>query len=142
MGLIVGGAVGAVLVILRASLHAELDKQLYALTRERVGSTGETSTDAPRGTPTRLTDQCIRDPAASKAVSAATCSDSASGKLPQLAADVVETHATDQSAPFEPFDVAGENGHDFRVTAVRMADGRIVGTAVSTAHIDAIFPGG
>jgi two-component system OmpR family sensor kinase len=139
MGLIVVGAVVAVLVILRASLHAELDKQLYALTRERVGSTGETSTDAPRGTPTRLTDQCIRDPAASKAVSAATCSDSASGKLPQLAADVVETHATDQSAPFEPFDVAGENGHDFRVTAVRMADGRIVVTAVSTAHIDAIF---
>ncbi len=139
MGLIVVGAVVAVLVILWASLHAELDKQLFALTRERVESSGEMSTDSSSVAPRRLTDQCIRDPAASNAVSAVPCSASGSAQLPQLASDVIENHATDQAASFEPFDVAGENGQGFRATGVRIADGRIVVTAVSTAHIDAVF---
>jgi len=138
MGLIVVGAVLAVLVILRANLHAELDKELFALTRERVGSS-RASTDASSLAPTRLVDQCIRDPASGDPVSAAACSVSGSDQLPQLATDVVQAHATDQSASFQPFDVAGDNGHHFRATAVRTADGRIVLTAVSTAHIDTIF---
>jgi hypothetical protein len=139
IALIVVGSIATVLVILRASLYDELDKQLLALTRERIQSSAEISDEARSETSTRLPDMCVPDPATSRAASGAACSVSGSGEMPQLAPEMVEAHATDQPAPFEPFDAEGDDGQDFRVTAVRIADGRIVVTSVSTAHIDATF---
>ncbi|HKA70076.1 MAG TPA: hypothetical protein VKG85_13265, partial [Actinomycetes bacterium] len=139
LGLVVVGAVAAVLVLLRASLDDGLDKELYALTRERLGRSSEVSATPPAETSGRLPDQCIRDPAAGSSTQAAACESPASAGLPRLAPDVIAAHATEQSAPFEPFDAVGSGGQDFRATAVRMADGRIVVTSVSTAQIDATF---
>jgi two-component system, OmpR family, sensor kinase len=118
VGLVVVGSIAAVLLILRASQHDQLDKQLSATMRELLARSPSSATG-------RLPDT---------AAGAGGAIEPSSGQLPKLAPDVAEEHATDRSAPFKPFSV----GH-YRVAAVKATPGRIVVAAVSTDQIDATF---
>jgi two-component system OmpR family sensor kinase len=133
---IVVGSTVVLLVILRASLRDELDGQLFAATRELVARADQGQDGS--STPTQLTDLFVGELVAGGEVSAAARPAVAADELPRFAPEVVEEHATDRSAPFEPFD-ASAGDHDYRVTAVRVADERIVVAALPTDRVDATF---
>jgi two-component system OmpR family sensor kinase len=137
--LIVAGSIVAVLVTLHTSQRDELDKQLFAATRELLERTGPVQGAPSSGAPAHLPDLSVGDLASGGAESAVVGPAPGSGGLPWLAPTVANAHATDRSAPFKPFDVVANGNRHYRVDAVRVGDGRIVVAAVSTEHIDATF---
>ncbi len=118
VGLVVVGSIVAVLMILRASQHDQLDKQLFATMRELLARASSSAGG-------RLPDT---------AAGAGNAIEPSSVQLPKLAPDVIQAHATERSARFKPFTV----GH-YRVAAVEAAPGRVVVAAVSSDQIDATF---
>jgi two-component system OmpR family sensor kinase len=139
--LIVAGSIAAVLLNLRASLHDELDKELFAATRELLARTGQLGDGAGSSAPTPndLPDLSVGDLAEGGGAAAVVRPASGSDEPPRLSPEVVKAHATERSAPFEPFDVVADGGRGYRVAAVRTGDGRIVVASVSTEHVDATF---
>jgi two-component system OmpR family sensor kinase len=123
-------SVMAVLVTLRTSQRDQLDKQLFAATRELLARSGHAAESS--GTSSRLPDLSGADLAGGGTVG------SGSRVLPRVEPAVVEAHATEGSAPLRPFDVAADGEH-YRMTAVRVAGGRTVVTALSTERIEATF---
>ncbi len=139
VALIVVGSIVAVLVTLRTSQRDELDKQLFAATRELLDRTSQVQAAPSSKAPAHLPDLSVGDLAGSGQASAVVGSASGSDGLPWLAPAVVNAHATDRSAPFKPFDVVANGNRHYRVDAVRVGDGRMVLAALSTEHIDATF---
>jgi two-component system OmpR family sensor kinase len=137
VALIVAGSIAAVLVTLRTSQRAELDKQLFAATRELLARSGQ-APGASSGAPGRLPDLSVGDLAASGETPAVVRPREDSDELPRLPPAVVRVNATDRAAPFKPFDVVTDGKH-YRVTAVRVGEGRIVVAALPTERIDATF---
>jgi two-component system OmpR family sensor kinase len=138
VAVIVCGSIAALLVILRASLRDELDRQLLAATRDLVECSSQLPEDAAPGTPTELDDQFIGDGIVSGGACGRTGPPSGSEPPPRLAPEVVEAHATEQSDRMEPFD-ASVNDQHYRAAAVRVAGGRFLVAALPTDHIDATF---
>jgi two-component system OmpR family sensor kinase len=137
VAIIVAGSIVVLLAILRTSLDDELDRQLFAATRELVARADQGVDDVSAGAPAQLTDLFIGEVAGGELTAAARPA-GAADELPRFAPEVVERHVTEPSAPFKPFD-ATARGIDYRVTAVRVADGRAVVAALPTDRIDATF---
>lgn len=138
VAVIVGGSIAALLVILRASLRDELDKQLLAATQDLVECSRQLPDDSTPGTPTELDDQLIGDGIISGGACGRTRPPPGSEPPPRLAPEVVAAHATQESARIEPFDASVDGTH-YRAAAVRVARGRLVVAALPTDHIDATF---
>lgn len=132
VAVIIAGSIATVLMILRSSQQNELDKELFASTRELI-ATGSQAHDASAD-PTQLPDSVT------KAIDSATPTRHSghAGVLPQLTPQIIAAHVTGQTAPFRPFDVSVE-GHRYRVEAVHVTGGRTVVATVSTEHIDTTF---
>jgi two-component system, OmpR family, sensor kinase len=137
VALIVVGSIVGDLLVLRASLRNELDEQLFAATRELVDRASQRPAGDPsHGEPGQLPDLFVSDttgmPASARPAVGA-------NELPRLSPEVLEAHATDRSARFDPFDAVTSDGRHYRVTAVRGTGQRMVVTAVPTEAIDATF---
>ncbi len=136
VAVIIGGSIAALLVILRSSLRDELDKQLHAATQDLAACIDLLPGEAA-GPAMDLDDQVIGDEVAS-GTACGTGRPQSADPPPRLAPEVAAAHATDPSAPIEPFD-ASVGGTRYRAAAVRVADGRLLVAALPTEHIDATF---
>jgi two-component system, OmpR family, sensor kinase len=126
---LVGGSIGALLVILRASLRDELDKQLLAVTQTLVACAGEPSGDGV------VAGELPADAAACRGEGTTAAELVPQPRLPRA---LVEAHATAPVDPLAPFD-ASVDGRRYRAAAVRLGPGRSLVAALPTDHVDATF---